>query len=323
LQISDRLPGAEIKTVVCRKDAKIGKQMSEVAKRFAPTYRTYRELFLKSGNVCAFPSCDALMMDEEGNFIGQICHIEAAEPGGARFNPSMTNEERRSFANLMLLCYEHHVVTNDVERFSVAVLQEMKAAHEKCFSQPTRALDERLARIKWQSLVAAGVLSGITVPEVAHRIRSFLDLIIHHSDDTAPASLRELLRQRLCYIPSGVVYFYARDPAHVAVGEQLLEVLSSAGWRVVRLEEAPSWANEKRIDLDNGMLMAFEVADKHQIENTRQAIGEFLAMCGFGSPDNDDDVVGSDRQTIKVYIPFLVHRRFYVPYAPRAAEDDR
>jgi hypothetical protein len=74
---------------------------------------------------------------------------------------------------------------------------------------------------------------------------------------------------------------------------------------------------------DNGMLMAFEVADKHQIENTRQAIDEFLAMCGFAVPDCGDEVVRSGQQTIKVYIPFLVHRRFYVPYAPRPAENDR
>jgi hypothetical protein len=55
------------------------------------TYKTYREVFLKSGNVWAFPGCDALLMDEDGNFVGQICHIEAAEPGGERFNPAMTN----------------------------------------------------------------------------------------------------------------------------------------------------------------------------------------------------------------------------------------
>lgn len=40
-------------------------------------------------------------MDEMGNFIGQICHIEAAEEGGERFKPIMTNEERRAFDNLM------------------------------------------------------------------------------------------------------------------------------------------------------------------------------------------------------------------------------
>lgn len=59
------------------------------------------ELYLKSGNQRAFPGGYNAMVDDNGNFIGQICHIEAAEAGGERFNPNMTNEERRSFDNLM------------------------------------------------------------------------------------------------------------------------------------------------------------------------------------------------------------------------------
>ena len=55
--------------------------MEANAKRLAPTADTLRELFLKSGNLCAFPACGKLMMNAEGVFIGQVCHIEAAEEG--------------------------------------------------------------------------------------------------------------------------------------------------------------------------------------------------------------------------------------------------
>lgn len=75
--------------------------MEEKAKRLKPTVEVLRELYLKSGNQCAFPGCYYAMVDDNGNFIGQICHIEAAEAGGERFNPNMTNEERRSFDNLI------------------------------------------------------------------------------------------------------------------------------------------------------------------------------------------------------------------------------
>ena len=108
--------------------------MNEKVKRLAPTKEVLRELFLKSGNQCAFPGCSNVMMDEQGNFIGQICHIEAAEEGGERFNPNMTNEERRSFDNLMLMCYEHHIITNDVSKYSVQTLKKMKKDHEDKFS---------------------------------------------------------------------------------------------------------------------------------------------------------------------------------------------
>jgi len=107
-----------------------GENQPESAKRLAPTKETLRELFLKSGNLCAFPGCNALIMDKEGRFIAELCHIEAAEKGGERFNEKMTNEERRAFGNLVILCHEHHVVTNDVGSWQVARMQEMKANHE-------------------------------------------------------------------------------------------------------------------------------------------------------------------------------------------------
>jgi hypothetical protein len=51
---------------------------AEIPRRLKPRPETLRELFLRSGNICAFAGCVALMMDEKGNFIGQLCHIEAA-----------------------------------------------------------------------------------------------------------------------------------------------------------------------------------------------------------------------------------------------------
>ncbi len=60
----------------------------------------------------------------------EICHIEAAEENGERWNPSMTDEERRHFSNLVLLCPNHHVETDDVKKYTVEVLKEMKSNHE-------------------------------------------------------------------------------------------------------------------------------------------------------------------------------------------------
>ena len=108
--------------------------MEENVKRLKPKMEVLRELYMKSGNQCAFPGCYNAMVDDNGNFIGQICHIEAAEAGGERFNPNMTNEERRAFDNLMLMCYEHHVVTNDVVKYPVSELKRMKREHESKFS---------------------------------------------------------------------------------------------------------------------------------------------------------------------------------------------
>ncbi len=103
---------------------------NEKVKRKQPDLETIKQLFVKSGNECAFPGCTQRIINQAGDFIAQICHIEAAEEGGERFNKDMNNDTRAAFPNLMLMCYEHHVITNNVEKYTVPVLQEMKADHE-------------------------------------------------------------------------------------------------------------------------------------------------------------------------------------------------
>ena len=108
--------------------------MTESPKRLLPKSEVLRELYLKSGSQCAFPGCHHLIMNEHGVFIAQLCHIEAALPGGPRFNPNQTNEERRCYDNLLLLCHAHHKVTDNENEFSVAQLKEIKAKHEAKFT---------------------------------------------------------------------------------------------------------------------------------------------------------------------------------------------
>lgn len=115
--------------------------------RLFPTIQVLRALFAKSGNTCAFPACSHPLVDENNLFIAQVCHIEAAEPGGERYNPSQTDEERRSYSNLVLLCYRHHVVTNDTRAYTGERLRQIKAAHEarfsgEDFSPADRVIDE-------------------------------------------------------------------------------------------------------------------------------------------------------------------------------------
>jgi len=106
----------------------------EKPKRLEVTKDTLRTLCAFSGNLCAFPGCNHPIFNPEGILVAQLCHIEAAMPGGERFNSNMSNEERRSFSNLMFLCLEHHVTTDDVYRYPVSALKEMKAQHEAIFS---------------------------------------------------------------------------------------------------------------------------------------------------------------------------------------------
>ena len=98
--------------------------------RSAPTPRDAKRLFALSGNRCAFPKCRAAIV-QGGALIGEISHIRAAHAGGPRYDPGQTSAERHSFANLMLLCANHHkVVDDDPEAYTVDRLLKMKADHE-------------------------------------------------------------------------------------------------------------------------------------------------------------------------------------------------
>ena len=114
----------------------------ETPKRLQPLAETLRPLYSLSGNQCAFPGCNHPMFNNDGSFVGQICHIEAALPGGERFNPNMTNESRRSFANLMLMCYDHHIETDKVHMYPVLKMQEIKRQHEEIYSNIDRFIHQ-------------------------------------------------------------------------------------------------------------------------------------------------------------------------------------
>ncbi|MFX3643322.1 MAG: hypothetical protein ACE3L7_32520 [Candidatus Pristimantibacillus sp.] len=100
--------------------------------RKEPKRNVLRTLALRSGNECAYPDCPAEIVDSENDYVGELAHIEAAEPKGPRFNPEQTDEERRGIDNLMFMCHPHHTkIDNNIEKFPVERLKEFKYNHEK------------------------------------------------------------------------------------------------------------------------------------------------------------------------------------------------
>ena len=285
-------------------------QMNETPKRLAPTRETCRELFLKSGNLCAFPGCPALVSDEQGNFTGQICHIQAAEPGGARFNPDMTNEERRHVSNLMLMCYPHHQITNDTQSYSIFVLRDMKAAHERLFSGADRAMRERFAKLKWRTLVGAGAAAGISLDEFAHQVKSFLQELVGPLRAKRETPLRRDLERTLRRVQAGVVFHYSRDPLHIAIGNQLLLLFRDAGWQTTELDQPPRHQGGRLLDFDHCMLMLFIVPETEQAGNARKVIDDFFSLCGFSHVAQDEETLRArHRSLIRFSVPVVVHHK--------------
>lgn len=99
------------------------------------TTLTIKRLYSLAGNRCSFPGCSVKFLNwsDDVNF-SNICHIEDANPNthkADRFNPNMTFKERADYNNLILLCPNHHIETDDPQKYTVSSLKKMKREHEK------------------------------------------------------------------------------------------------------------------------------------------------------------------------------------------------
>jgi hypothetical protein len=96
---------------------------------------TTKKLYAYSGNQCSHPECSrSLVAEDDKTIIGEICHIEAASSNGPRYSSSMTDNERKAFDNLILLCDEHHKIIDNPEnefQYPVDRLKKWKRDHEE------------------------------------------------------------------------------------------------------------------------------------------------------------------------------------------------
>ncbi|MDO5978941.1 hypothetical protein [Flavivirga spongiicola] len=100
--------------------------------RKIPTRKVIKSLFAKSGNLCAFENCKNTLIDDEGDVLGEVAHIEAASENGPRYNPNSDDEYRRSFNNLILLCERHHnIVDKKPQKYTTDYLTQLKEGHQK------------------------------------------------------------------------------------------------------------------------------------------------------------------------------------------------
>jgi hypothetical protein len=104
--------------------------------------REYRQgtrmaLAVLSGGTCYFPRCDRpiliFLKEHPDPFVEcQIAHIRDAKEGN-RYDPDMSDEERRSFPNLILLCKPHHDLVDKrcPEQYPTATLTSWKRTVEQ------------------------------------------------------------------------------------------------------------------------------------------------------------------------------------------------
>ena len=142
---------------------------------------TRAALIALSKGTCYFPDCHAPILEyiEGEPFVTyQIAHIRDANPGN-RYEPDMTDDERRGFANLILLCKPHHTLIDKThpERFTVRDLEQWKTEREGPGMEALQGL-RGLTETKLEELIVAAVsgtasVEGEAVVRVARSVAGF------------------------------------------------------------------------------------------------------------------------------------------------------
>jgi len=114
--------------------------------RKSPSSDTLKLLYVRSGNECSFPDCSHPIFNDNGLYIAQLCHINAANKGGQRYNPNQSDEERRSPNNLMFMCHRHHKETDNEKIYTVKKLKDIKHNHELKYSESGKEADKEMIR---------------------------------------------------------------------------------------------------------------------------------------------------------------------------------
>jgi hypothetical protein len=99
-------------------------------------YPTKLLLAFRSGDRCAFPACGKRLTVDgaQSNPVvtGEAAHIAGEKYRAARYDASMTDEQRDHYNNLIFLCGDHHTQVDKREaEFPVQHLHSFKVAHEK------------------------------------------------------------------------------------------------------------------------------------------------------------------------------------------------
>ena len=173
----------------------------------------------------------------------------------------MTNEERRAFANLMLMCYPHHVKTNNVDKYTVQILKKLKGDHEAKFTD----IAGKIERSIQDKSAAKTLIASVSLKSINKTLEWGLD----------EAELKETLAEvawaseRLRMLPHRT--------------RQMLAIIISRLERVdLRWASGQKWRYEHRIMADE-----ISKACDIELEKVRTHV-EIMEKYGIGALETDE-----------------------------------
>lgn len=159
-------------------------------------------LWLRAGGRCEFRGCNKILFEDnvtQDPINGShIAHIISWTESGPRGDKELSSKLATDISNLMLTCPEHnHLIDTgeNVEKYTVSVLREMKREHESAIRQLTEIRNQLPKRVIELSGMIHGQRPSITEKEEADALfpfypktdRIIIDLCDIDNIDTAKA----------------------------------------------------------------------------------------------------------------------------------------
>lgn len=248
-----------------------------------------RALAERAAWICSNPSCGALTIgpsdtdDEKSVNVGTAAHIHAAAPGGCRYDPNQSAEQRASITNGIWLCRTCGTrVDTDCAAFPADLLRQWKTQHEAAIKEgglspePLAVTISTLTGLRLPATSAGGTISSSHVAALRqHELR----IVNRSGRELQSISIRlqfpELVLEPVeAQVPAGST---AR-----AVPDRMQLVAFAEGGGSVTFFGPPRPAAEYKIEIDRllphqyVLFVLTSVIDDHRWHHESDAIEDYL-----------------------------------------------
>jgi hypothetical protein len=326
--ISQRLPG--FRRSVVRQD---GTSIEEVTRRVPMAVQCM--LWGRAAGRCEFAGCNQSLwksrVTQEQVNIAEKAHIYSFRSGGARGNGGLAPGDLHALGNLILVCHGCHRKIDqarDGGRYSVRLLQQMKAAHEQRVERVTGISPEKTSHVLLYGANIGEHSSPLNYSEAAPALfpdrypasDRAIELSVHNSSlserDTGfwANEVRDLChkfdRHIRAPLAEGVirhlsVFAIAPQPLLILLGTLLGDIVPSDVYQ--RHREPPSWEwpsqcpsppHELRhpASLGGPPALVFEVSATISAERIHRVLGTDASIWSIAVPCPHNDVTKSRRQ---------------------------
>lgn len=86
-------------------------------------------LWGRSAAMCNICRAKLIFECDQGDHanVGAMCHIVGEKKGSARYHSTLSDDDKNSYSNLILLCSHHHdIIDKDESKYSIESLHKIK-----------------------------------------------------------------------------------------------------------------------------------------------------------------------------------------------------